>query len=105
MPLSNSGSDASTLGLKTLHFSLQKDLAHPLNTSHGYQLVFLGDSSFSTNQFALKTGTILGGVAGADPSRLVLQGNIAKGAAELFSVAFKEGVWQNFDLVLDFDKK
>lgn len=105
MALSNSGTDASTLGLKTLHFSLQKNPARPLNTSHEYQLAFVEDNSFSTNQFVLKTGTILGGVVGADPNRLVLQGNIARGGAELFSVDFKEGVWQNFGLVLDFDAK
>ncbi|KAK0660839.1 hypothetical protein QBC41DRAFT_286195 [Cercophora samala] len=67
LPASNSGIDDSTTGVKTLHFSVAKDLQRPLNLSHEYQLVFLESNDFSTNQFVLKTGTILGGDAAADP--------------------------------------
>ncbi|KAK2782430.1 hypothetical protein FQN53_009768 [Emmonsiellopsis sp. PD_33] len=104
LPMSNDGADPSTSGLKTLHFSLQKDIARPFNLSHEYQLVFVESADFSTNQFALKTGTILGGDAGAEPDRLLLQSNVAS-PTELFSAPFEEGVWHNFGLVLDFDEK
>lgn len=60
LPASNTGTDLSTAGVKTLHFSLMKDDCRPLNNSHEYQLVFLETNDFSTNQFALKTGTING---------------------------------------------
>jgi hypothetical protein len=104
MPLSNDGTDASTLGVKTLHFSLMKDSARPLNTSHEYQIVFLESADFSTNQIVVKHGTISGAAAGADPNLLVVQSNV-KDATDLFSVVFKDDVWQNFGLVLDFDQK
>jgi hypothetical protein len=101
LPASNDGSDDSTLGVKTLHFSLMKDAARSLNLSHEYQLVFLEDAAFSTNQFVLKTGTILG-VNTPDPDLLQLFGNVNDGNL-LFSTPFTEGVFHNFALTLDFD--
>ena len=102
----NSGSDDSTLGVKTLHFSLRKDDARPLNVSHEYQLTFLEDSSFSTNQFALKTGTIGGQAVGQDPNQLVLVGNVnANPVVTLFNTSFTADVWHNFGLTLDFTAK
>ncbi|KAK7926815.1 hypothetical protein PG985_003813 [Apiospora marii] len=103
---SNSGTDASTQGVKTLHFSVMKDAARPLNLTHEYQLVFLEDNSFSTNQFVLKTGTILGGDATADPDTLQLFGNVnSKPLQTLFSTKFTEGVFHNFAVTNDFNKK
>jgi len=101
LPASNDGSDDSTLGVKTLHFSLMKDDARALNLSHEYQLVFLEDAAFSTNQFVLKTGTILG-VDTPDPDLLQLFGNVNDGEL-LFSTPFTAGVFHNFALTLDFD--
>ncbi|KAK4183963.1 hypothetical protein QBC35DRAFT_392729 [Podospora australis] len=104
IPASNSGADESTLGVKTLHFSLQKDTQRPLNFSHEYQLVFLEDAAFSTNQLVLKTGMILGGQANADPDTLQLFGNVNRngGPQVLFSTPFTEGVFHNFAATLDF---
>ncbi|TVY80675.1 hypothetical protein LSUE1_G003533 [Lachnellula suecica] len=96
----NTGTDDSTLGQKTMHFSLMKDTARPLNQSHEYQLFFLEDSSFSTNQVVLKTGTIAG-VTGTD--NLVMFGNVNTDVGTLFSTAFTEGVMHNFGVVMDFD--
>ncbi|PGH06805.1 hypothetical protein AJ79_06447 [Helicocarpus griseus UAMH5409] len=103
LPMSNDGSDPSTEGIKTLHFSLQKDMARPLNLSHEYQLVFVETADYSTNQFALKTGTLLDGSFTGEPDTLILQSNVAS-PRELFSVAFAEGVWHNFALVLNFEE-
>lgn len=102
-PASNNGTDPSTLGVKTLHFSVRKDNARPLNISHEYQLVFLEDAKFTTNQFVLKTGTIAGQPAGQDPDLLVLQGNVnAPVIKNLFNVSFTANVWHNFALTLNF---
>lgn len=104
LPASNNGSDPSTLGIKTLHFSIRKDNARPLNVSHEYQLAFVESADFSTNQFVLKTGKIIGAAAGQDPNLLVLQSNV-KAPTNLFTVPFAKDVWHNFGLVLDFTKK
>ncbi|GJD01130.1 hypothetical protein ColKHC_09955 [Colletotrichum higginsianum] len=98
LPLSNDGKDASTQGIKTLHFSLQKDDKRPLNLSHEYQLAFLESADFSTNQIVLKTGTILGQNT-EDPDTLQLFGNPAP---ELFKTKFTPGVFHNFAIKLDF---
>ncbi|KAK1624720.1 hypothetical protein BDP81DRAFT_329422 [Colletotrichum phormii] len=104
LPLSNDGKDASTQGIKTLHFSLQKDAQRPLNLSHEYQLVFLESADFSTNQVALKTGTILGQNT-ADPDTLQLFGNVnSSPVPELFKTKFTAGVFHNFAIKLDFTK-
>ncbi|KAB5540344.1 hypothetical protein GE09DRAFT_1245395 [Coniochaeta sp. 2T2.1] len=103
LPASNSGTDASTTGVKTLHFSLMKDAARPLNLSHEYQLVFLESNDFSTNQLVVKTGTILGG-GGGDPDTLQVIGNVNEGADVLFSTPFVDGAFHNFAVTLDFDK-
>ncbi|KAI8261137.1 hypothetical protein K4K58_001494 [Colletotrichum sp. SAR11_239] len=104
LPLSNDGKDASTQGVKTLHFSLMKDAQRPLNLSHEYQLVFLESADFSTNQVVLKTGTILGQNT-ADPDTLQLFGNVnSSPVPELFKTKFTEGVFHNFAVKLDFTK-
>lgn len=103
MPAANNGTDDFTLGVKTLHFSLMKDAQRPLNLSHEYQLVFLESSDFSTNQVVLKTGTVLDQTV-ADPDTLMLFSNV-KNATMLFNTKFTAGVFHNFGLTLDFNKK
>ncbi|KAK6211299.1 hypothetical protein QIS74_10563 [Colletotrichum tabaci] len=105
IPASNSGTDASTTGIKTLHFSIQKDAQRPLNLSHEYQMAFLESNDFSTNQVVLKAGTILGGDPNADPDTLTLFGNVNTKPAPpvLFSTSFTEGVVHNFAVTLNFD--
>ena len=103
IPTSNDGADASTQGVKTLHFSVLKDGVRPLNLSHEYQLAFLESADFSTNQFVLKTGSILGQNT-ADPDTLQLFGNVNDGNL-LFNTTFQAGVFHNFALKLDFNKK
>ncbi|EFQ33734.1 hypothetical protein CGRA01v4_12288 [Colletotrichum graminicola] len=105
IPSSNVGVDASTLGIKTLHFSVQKDEQRPLNLSHEYQLVFLESNDLTTNQIVLKTGTILGGVANVDPDTLTLFGNVNTKPAPpvLFSTPFTEYTIHNFAVTMDFN--
>jgi hypothetical protein len=102
---SNDGTDASTTGVKTLHFSIMKDTNRPLNLTHEYQLVFLESNDFSTNQFVLKTGTILGANT-VDPDTLQLFGNVNTDPVQtLFSTSFAEGVFHNYAVTLDFDAR
>ncbi|RAL61151.1 hypothetical protein DID88_010490 [Monilinia fructigena] len=101
MPSSNNGSDPSTTGIKTLHFSILKDSARPLNLSHEYQIAFLESADYSTNQFVLKTGTILDSNNNTDSNVLRVIGNVNEGATELFTTPFTDG-WHNFGLKLDF---
>ncbi|KAH7347653.1 hypothetical protein B0T11DRAFT_333733 [Plectosphaerella cucumerina] len=98
---SNSGSDESTTGVKTLHFSVAKDAARPLNLAHEYQLVFLEDSTFSKNQFVLKTGAITG-VDTVNPDSLTIFGNTDNFGTVLFTTPFTPDVFHNFALGLDF---
>jgi hypothetical protein len=80
-----------------------KDATRPLNLAHEYQLVFLESNDFSTNQFVLKTGTIIGGNAADDPDVLRLVGNVnANPVKTIFSTPFTPGVFHNFAIKLDF---
>ncbi|ORY70519.1 uncharacterized protein BCR38DRAFT_334322 [Pseudomassariella vexata] len=104
MITSNDGTDDSTLGVKTTHFSIMKDAARPLNMSHEYQLFFLESADFSTNQVVLKTGSIIGADT-PNPDTLQLFGNVNSSPLQtLFSTNFTEGVFHNFAVTLDFDK-
>ncbi|KAG5915375.1 hypothetical protein E4U61_004685 [Claviceps capensis] len=103
MIASNSGKDISTTGIRTLHFSIAKDPARPLKLDHEYQLSFLEDSSFSTNQFVLKTGNITG-VNTLDPDSLTLFGNTNRFGDVLFTTPFTAGTFHNFALRLDFTR-
>ncbi|KFY27522.1 hypothetical protein V491_00872 [Pseudogymnoascus sp. VKM F-3775] len=106
LPATNNGSDPATTGVKTLHFSVRADTARPLNYTHEYQLVFLESADYSTNQFVLKTGSI---IDDSDPrghlkkNWLRLVGNVANdnGGKTLFEVPFGKD-WHNFGLKLDF---
>lgn len=104
MIASNSGKDDSTTGIKTLHFSIAKDPSRPLNLDYEYQLSWLEDSSFSMNQFVLKTGNITG-VNTVHPDSLTLFGNTNKFGDVLFTTPFTAGTFHNFALKLDFTRK
>jgi hypothetical protein len=80
-----------------------RDALRPLNLSHEYQLAFLETASFSTNQFALKTGSIIGRET-EDPDRLVLVSNV-EAPTDLHVVPFTSGVWHNYAITLDFNAK
>lgn len=102
-PAAANGSDDSVVGVKTLHFSIQKDAERALNLSHEYQMVFLESNDFSTNQVVLKTGTLLDQDT-ADPDTLMLFGNV-NDPNLLFSTPFTEDTFHNFGVVLNFDEK
>ncbi|KAI6358755.1 hypothetical protein MCOR25_007262 [Pyricularia grisea] len=101
---SNNGTDDSTKGVKTLHFSVAKDAKRPLNLTHEYQLVFLEDNKFSTNQIVVKTGTIAGQTSN-NTNTLNVFGNVnASPPKLLFSTPFAAEGFHNFAIKMDFDK-
>ncbi|KAH7084133.1 hypothetical protein FB567DRAFT_593610 [Paraphoma chrysanthemicola] len=95
------GGGNTTVGVKTLHFSLRPSVENPLNISHEYSLVFLERADFSANLFMLRTGTLLGS-NGSTKNDLVLQGNTAFGTPTLFTTPFAADAWTNVALQLDF---
>jgi hypothetical protein len=100
--VSETGTDASTTGQKTIHFSIQKDSSRPLNSSHEYQLFFLESNDYSTNQVTLKYGTIIGGKK-KDADTLTVTGNVNSNPVKtIFETVFTPGVWHNFGIALDF---
>jgi len=96
--------NATTSGIKALHFSIMPSTQRPLNLSHEYLIVFNENADFSANQFSLKTGTLIGS-DGSTKNDLLLLGNSNDGSKVLFSTPFEEGVFTNFALAMDFNQK
>ncbi|TLD18004.1 hypothetical protein PspLS_10477 [Pyricularia sp. CBS 133598] len=84
-------------GVRTLHFSVQRDANKPLNDTHDYQLVNLESGDFSFHQFDVRTG--------ADNKKdIAIFGNSKAATPEkIFSTPFGEKDFENFALKLDFD--
>jgi hypothetical protein len=85
-----------------MHFSIAPDTTKPLNLTHSYQVAFLETADFATHQFDVRMGT----GEGADGTNIVVNGNskTTGGAPTLFSSPMSAG-FNNFALVMDFDKK
>ncbi|EEY18930.1 conserved hypothetical protein [Verticillium alfalfae VaMs.102] len=93
-----SGSPGS-VGVKTLHFSVQTDAQRRFNESHEYLNVWHETAVFDANQFNFQTGTIIGQPElPANTWKLLDRNN-----ALLWSTPVLDGVWQNFGLTLDFN--
>ncbi|KAF8851357.1 hypothetical protein BDZ45DRAFT_707934 [Acephala macrosclerotiorum] len=105
LPSSNTGTDPSIAGIKTIHFSIQKDTLRTLNISNEYQLFFLESNDYSTNQVVLKYGSIIGGnLNGVDKDSLMVVGNVnSKPIPLLYSTKFAPGTWHNFAITLNFN--
>jgi hypothetical protein len=72
-----------------------KEERRALNTSHEYQLFSLESSDYSTNQVALKYGTIIGSSRGANLDTHLLVGNVNSSPVQtIYSTRFTAGVWQ-----------
>ncbi|TLS26369.1 hypothetical protein PpBr36_04915 [Pyricularia pennisetigena] len=89
--------DVAVTGVRTLHFSVQRDANKPLNDTHDYQLVNLESKDFSFHQFDVRTG--------ADNKKdIAIFGNSKAATPEkIFSTPFGENAFENFALKLDFD--
>ncbi|OLN98066.1 hypothetical protein CCHL11_06786 [Colletotrichum chlorophyti] len=90
--------DVAVTGVRTMHFSVQRDAAKPLNATHDYQLMNLESKDFSFHQIDVRTGAENG-------NDIAVFGNSKNpgGAQKLFSTPFGEGKFENFALKMDFN--
>ncbi|KLU90606.1 hypothetical protein MAPG_10458 [Magnaporthiopsis poae ATCC 64411] len=92
--------DVAVTGVRTLHFSVQRDAQKPLNETHDYQLVSLESKDFTKHQFDVRTG--------ADNGKNIAVVGTSAGAGgaqkKIFQTPFGEGAFENFAIKLDFDK-
>ena len=112
MLASNDGKDATVQGITTMHFSIKDDPAKPLDFNHEYQPVFIETSDFSSHVWTLKTGVPFGTdpttVGDCEKKTLRLGSSTAGGADKeevLFQTAFDSGVWHNYAIQTDWDKR
>ncbi|KAF2638878.1 hypothetical protein P280DRAFT_404218 [Massarina eburnea CBS 473.64] len=102
-PATAPSDNATSTGVKTLHFSIKPSADRPLNTSHEYLMTFMERADFAGNPISLKTGTLIGS-DGATKNDLQILGNSKDGSKALFSTPFTEDVFTNFALLMDFNK-
>ncbi|KAK1972337.1 hypothetical protein LY78DRAFT_665411 [Colletotrichum sublineola] len=90
--------DVAVTGVRTLHFSVQRDATKPLNATHDYQIVNLESKDFSFRQFDVRTGADNG-------NEIAIFGNSQTTPApeKIFSTPFGEGQFENFAMKLDFN--
>ncbi|KAK2060387.1 hypothetical protein LY76DRAFT_497233, partial [Colletotrichum caudatum] len=89
--------NVAVTGVRTLHFSVQREAAKPLNETHDYQMVSLESADFSFHQFDVRTGADNG-------NEIAIFGNSKTTPPEkLFSTPFGDADFENFAMKLDFD--
>ncbi|KAK2044668.1 hypothetical protein LZ31DRAFT_618446 [Colletotrichum somersetense] len=89
--------NVAVTGVRTLHFSVQRDATKPLNETHDYQMVSLESADFSFHQFDVRTGADNG-------NEIAIFGNSkATPPEKLFSTPFGDADFENFAMKLDFD--
>ncbi|KAJ3959650.1 hypothetical protein N0V92_003742 [Colletotrichum tropicale] len=89
--------DVAVTGVRTMHFSIQRDATKPLNVTHDYQVMNLESKDFSFHQFDVRTGAENG-------NDIAIFGN-SKATAKpqkIFSTPFGEGKFENFAIKMDF---
>ncbi|TID06590.1 hypothetical protein CH35J_000080 [Colletotrichum higginsianum] len=90
--------DVAVTGVRTMHFSVQRDPAKPLNATHDYQIMNLESKDFSFRQVDVRTGADNG-------NEIAIFGNskTTPAPAKIFSTPFGEGQFENFALKMDFN--
>lgn len=102
------GADQADKGKVTFHWSVQQDLAKPLNFTHSYMNVWHERADYQGNQFSFTAGLLLPGDGGDGvdtrerKESFKLQDNKNK---ILFEVPIQWRGWQNFAVQLDYDKR
>ncbi|KXH68765.1 hypothetical protein CSAL01_02040 [Colletotrichum salicis] len=88
--------DVAVTGVRTMHFSIQRDATKPLNASHDYQVFNLESKDFSFHQIDVRTGADNG-------NEIAVFGNSkTTPPAKIFSTPFGEGQFENFAIKMDF---
>ncbi|KAI3538181.1 hypothetical protein CSPX01_09758 [Colletotrichum filicis] len=89
--------DVAVTGIRTMHFSIQRDATKPLNVTHDYQVFNLESKDFSFHQIDVRTGADNG-------NEIAVFGNSkTTPAAKIFSTPFGEGQFENFAIKMDFN--
>ncbi|KAI6370622.1 hypothetical protein MCOR25_004166 [Pyricularia grisea] len=89
--------DVAVKGVRTLHFSVQRDAKKPLDETHDYQLVNLESKDFKFHQFDVRTGA-------ENKKDIAIFGNSKSPTPEkIFSTPFGDKGFENFAIKLDFD--
>jgi hypothetical protein len=92
--------DVAVSGIRTIHFSVQRDPAKPLNATHDYQIMNLESKDFAFRTIDVRTGAENG-------NEIAVFGNSSTAPApqKVFSVPFGEGAFENFAIKMDFTAK
>lgn len=101
IPAANNGTDASTVGIKTFHWSVRQT-AKKLNTSHEYINVWHERADYNGNQFNFETGALIGRETLTKKDDWKVLGKDDK---VMWTGAKVEGQWENFAITLDYTKK
>lgn len=98
------GLSALTTGKQTVHFSILKDLARPLNGSHEYYVFWNERVDYAHNPVAVSYGELFGSDDPAAKNTLHIRGNDGTVPQPTFyETPFLAGLWHNIALTLDYD--
>jgi glycosyl hydrolase family 131 len=92
--------DVAVSGIRTMHFSVQRDPAKPLNATHDYQIMNLESKDFSFRTIDVRTGAENG-----NEIAVFGNSNTTPAPQKVFSVPFGEGAFENFAIKMDFTAK
>lgn len=101
IPTANNGTDASTVGVKTFHWSVRQT-ASKLNFTHEYLNVWHERNDYNGNQFNFEIGSLIGRESATKKNDWKFTGRDDK---VIWTGHAEEGQWQNFAITLDYTKK
>jgi hypothetical protein len=94
--------DASTIGVKTFHWSVRQVREQPLNLTHEYMNVFHERKDEKGRQFTLSAGALVGKERVADKKNWKMLGHDNK---IVWQAPIQFNDWENFAVTLDYTKK
>jgi len=105
IPAINNGTDPTTTGTTTIHWSIRNDPQRPLNLSHEYHPVWHETNDFSTDEFTFLTGTPFNASFESPrvpfPQSFRVAGRQSNSPeTNFFDTAFEFDVWHNFAVQL-----
>lgn len=105
------GSDASNVGVKTFHWSVQQDPERKMNLTHEYMNVWHETNDYTSNQFSINTGVMLVqdkpktsnvSTTGSDKHLWKI---LNRNNDVIWTTKIEWDDWQNFAITLDYEKK
>jgi hypothetical protein len=109
IPGTNNGTDATTVGVITYHWSIRTDPTRPLNYTHEYHPAWHETNDYSSSQFTFQTGKYFSQsneIHGpTNPYTLRFAGRQTSPETVFFSTPFTKDVWHNFAITLSYTAK